>query len=101
MSEARGGLTMENIIRPTPKVLPDSALVPEENRVSPPDHFTHEVTLAQPFYFQTPTGGAVPSGEIPPGTKVALERRAGAKLCWVVDGRGLRVATAYDTLKPL
>ena len=49
-----GELAVNNVIRPNPVVLPDSAQVPERNVVKPPpNRFTHEVVAEmEQFLFE-------------------------------------------------
>jgi hypothetical protein len=54
----------------------------------------------EPYYFQRPVKGARPAGRLPAGTQVLLRSRQG-RTCWVVDGRGLRVAVACESLDKL
>src|SRR5262249_43909048 len=66
----RGGWVMDRMLRPKVEVLPASAQVPAQNLiVPPPNRFTHEVTVAQPYYYDAPGQGAPPDGEFPAGTK--------------------------------
>jgi hypothetical protein len=93
---------MEGMKRPEAVVLPDTALVPANNRVLPaPNQFTHQVTKAQPFYFSYQGPETPPNGEFKPGTKVALLVREPGEMCRVVDGRGLYVQTDCDGLARL
>ena len=93
---------MEGFVRPPATVLPDEALVPPANLISPPpNHFTHELNRREPFYYATTWAkGARPDGELAPGTRVVLLRRDGSA-CRVVDARGLCVGIACDALRPL
>ena len=93
---------MEGMRRPKVEVLPDSALVPDANRiVPPPNRFTHEVIADQPYYYASPRAGSDPPGTFAAGTKVVLLVHDGGPACRVVDGRGLYVATAFGGLRPL
>jgi hypothetical protein len=94
---------MEGMKRPEVVVLPDSALVPSNNRVSPPpNQFTHEVTRAQPFYFAYQGPDTVANGEFQPGTKVVLLVYESVQaMCHVVDSRGLYVQTSWEGLARL
>jgi hypothetical protein len=90
------------MLRPKAEVLPESAQVPARNLVvPPPTRFTHELARPQPYYYASPRPGAAPVGEFKAGTKVVLLRRAGKGYSRVVDGRGLKVCTATDGLRPL
>ena len=82
---------MERMERPEPKVLPDSALVPDGSLVRPaPTQFTHELTVDQPFYYARSARTSPADGVLPAGTKVVLLDDGGG-ICHVVDGRGLQV----------
>ena len=91
---------MKGIRRPTAEILPDSAVVPDRNVLSPaPDHFTHEVTSRQPYWFAAQNGGSG-DGEFEPGTKVLVTHTDGP-YAWVADARGLYVQTDLASLRPL
>jgi hypothetical protein len=93
---------MEGFLRPEARVLPENAIVPEQNLISPaPNQFTHELTRSQPYYFAEMQQGSPPDGEFPAGTKVVLLVYHGGAACRVADGQGLYVATEYDGLKKL
>ena len=93
---------MDRMIRPKAVVLPESAQVPERNLiVPPPNQFTHELAVPQPFYYTEVEQGTAPDGAFPAGTKVVLLRYAGGSTCRVADGRGLYVATEYTGLRKL
>ena len=93
---------MDNVLRPKAVVLQDSALIPPVNRISPPpNQFTHEVNVTQPFYYEDPEEGGSSAGQFTAGTKVVVLVYSGGSLCRVVDHRGLYVATAYEGLRPL
>lgn len=89
---------MKRMLRPQAVTLPDDALVPKENLVSPPpDKFTHKLRHAQPYFFDR-ARDAKPRGELAAGTPVVLLSHGSGAWCRVVDGRGLRVETAFDGL---
>jgi hypothetical protein len=91
---------MNGITRPTAEVLPESAVVPHRNVMSPaPDHFTHEVTSRQPYWYSE-AGANPPDGEFAAGTKVLMTHAEGPH-AWVADSRGLYVKTNLATLRPL
>jgi len=93
---------MKGIIRPKASVLPESSVVPDRNLVSPaPTRFTHELTRAQPFFFDRVREDTKPDGELPAGTRVVLMGRDEGRYCRVVDGRGLYVETESEGLKKL
>jgi len=83
-------------------VLPESALVPDKNIISPPpNQFTHEVNELQPFYFSDVQEGGAPNGQIEAGTRVVLLVHDGGDYCRVADGRGLYVQTRFGGLRKL
>ena len=92
---------MGKFLRPKAEVLPDSAMVPEENLTSPPPtHFTHELNRAAPYFYTSAQSGVSPDGEFPAGTKVLLVS-TGGDYCRVVDERGLRVDVECAALTKL
>jgi len=93
---------MEGFKRPEAIVLPDTALVPPANKISPaPNQFTHEIVSAQPFYFGDGGEGQTTNGEFQVGTRVLLFFHDGGPMCRVVDRAGLFVSTAFAGLRPL
>jgi hypothetical protein len=93
---------MGHFIRPKAVVLPDEALVPARNLISPPpNQFTHRLSRAAPYYYAGAQQAARPDGELPADTKVVLLVHDGGRYCRVVDGRGLYVETEYESLEPL
>jgi hypothetical protein len=94
---------MEGFVRPQAVVLPETALVPPHNLVTPPpNQFTHELVRHEPFYFTPPgAGDARPDGELPVGCGVVLMVYEGGTTCRVVDGRGLYVVIRSDALRRL
>lgn len=92
---------MDRMLRPKATVLPESAVVPEQNLVQPPTEFTHEVIAEQPYYYGAPQQSAPPDGKFSAGTKVKLSVHKSGPYCEVIDGRGLRVTTALKGLRPL
>lgn len=94
---------MKGFDRPDAVVLPDSALVPDENIIRPaPNRFTHELSRAGPFHFDGSRRGGPPDGELPAGTRVVLlVHDEGDSHCRVADARGLYVEVEYKSLKPL
>ena len=92
---------MGKFLRPKAEVLPDSALVPEKNLVSPaPTQFTHELTKPEPYYYSSAQQGKPPDGEFPAGTKGVLVHDGGNR-CRVVDGRGISAEIESGGLKKL
>jgi hypothetical protein len=93
---------MEGIVRPEASVLPDGALIPKRNLISPPpNQFTHELTRPLPFYFDTARQSSPPDGHFPAGTKVVLLTCEAGEYCRVVDGRGLYVEVEHSGLTKL
>jgi hypothetical protein len=93
---------MEGFIRPEAVVLPENAVVPDKNSISPaPNQFTHELTRPAPFYFDGAQEGREPDGQLPQGTKVVLLVYDGGSYCRVADGQGLYVELEYGALKRL
>ena len=91
----------DRFLRPEATVLPDSALVPEANLVHPPRHFTHTLQAAQPYHYAPPAVGAAGDGTFEAGARLQLVSHPGGPWCVVVDGRGLRVVTAFSGLQAL
>jgi hypothetical protein len=92
---------MEKIIRPDAVVLGDGALIPDGNLISPPpNQFTHELTVDQPFYYSKVRDDQAPNGEFAAGTKIVLLVDNG-QYCRVVDKQGLYVDTLSAGLRHL
>ncbi len=88
------------MLRPTPVILRDAALVPKHRLVKPaPNQFTHELSRAQPYYYAGARGS--PDGKFRAGTRVVLMVYDGGQYCRVIDARGLYVETAYSGLRHL
>lgn len=93
---------MKGFVRPNAVVLPDSAVVPDRNIITPaPNRFTHELTREQPIYFDRAPQGRPPDGEFTAGTQVVLLVYEGGTHCRVADARGLYVEIEYDALRAL
>jgi hypothetical protein len=93
---------MEDFLRPEITVLPESALVPDRNLISPaPNQFTHELIRSQPYYYGQGEQATPPDGHFPAGTKVILLFYEGGTYCRVVNGQGLYVEIEYDSLRKL
>jgi len=93
---------MGEFIRPEATVLPDDAVVPQDNLISPPpNQFTHELLRAEPYYYSEPQQGRAADGEFKKNTRVVLLWYDGSSYCRVADSRGLYVALSFDSLKPL
>ena len=92
---------MKGFVSPEASILDESAIVPDENLISPPpNQFTHELKSSQPYYFSGVQQGRSPDGEFSAGTKVVLLVRD-ENHCRVADGRGLYVEIECDSLKKL
>ncbi len=82
------------------EILPDRALIPVPNLISPPpDQFTHELTRDEPYFYSSPAPSGA-DGTLPAGTRVLLMRQEGSR-CRVVDARGLYVEIDCDGLRRL
>jgi len=90
----------EGFLRPRFEILGEDSLVPDDNLVRPaPDRFTHELVRAEPYFYRP---GEAPAGHLPAGAPVVLlTEDDGAGRCRVVDGRGLSVEVASDSLRRL
>jgi hypothetical protein len=87
--------------RPEALVLGEEALLPERNVVRPPpNRFTHQLTVDEPYRLDRPERSAEPDGVFPAGTRVVLLVE-GPDRCRVVDGRGLYVEVRRDSLLEL
>lgn len=85
-------------LRPESAVLPDSSLIPPENLIRPPpNRFTHELVVAESFYFGTKADSEAPDGELEAKTKLVLLHSDDKTRCRVVDGRGLHVEVSWPT----
>ena len=92
---------MKGFVRPEASILDESAIIPQENLISPaPAHFTHELKHSEPYYFSGVQRGKQPSGEFSAGTKVLLLKKDGNH-CRVADEQGLVVEIDCDSLKEL
>jgi hypothetical protein len=97
-----GYASMGEFLRPPMTVLPESALVPDKNIISPPpNQFTHEVNEPQPFYFTDVQEGGPSNGQLEAGTKVVLLVHDGGDYCRVADGSGLYVQIKFSGLRKL
>ncbi len=93
---------VENMIRPEAVVLADNALIPPANLISPPpNQFTHELTVAQPYYYSETQQDRPPDGTFAAGTKMVLLVYHGGRYCRVADRQGLYVDTEYRGLQRL
>jgi hypothetical protein len=93
--------TMKGFVSPEASILDESAIVPDENLISPaPNQFTHELKRSQPYFFSETGKDKHPDGEFSAGTKVLLVRKVGDH-CRVADQQGLYVEIDCDSLKEL
>jgi len=90
---------MKGMTRPKMTRLPASAQIPAANLRRPPAHYTHQLSAAQPYFYEADASGEA-AGTFDAGTRVARLAEEGA-LCRVVDGRGLSVYTSCGGLEPL
>jgi hypothetical protein len=89
------------MLRPVAATLTDEALVPETNLVlPPPNRFTHELAVDEPYRLDRPERAGEPDGTLPAGTPVALLVEDGER-CRVVDGSGLYVEVRRTSLREL
>ena len=93
---------MDGFLRPPAEVLPESAMVPPQNLVSPPpNQFTHRVRARTPFFYGAGAEGAPPDGEFAEGTRVVLLVREAEGRCRVVSEQGVYAQTQAAALEPL
>ena len=93
---------MEGFVRPDAVVLPENAIVPDKNFISPaPNQFTHELIRPQSFFFTGAQQVGQPNGQFPAGTRVTLLVYNGGNYCRVVDEQGLYVEIEYNNLRKL
>lgn len=91
---------MKGFIRPEAQVLPENAMPPDKNIITPPpNQFTHVLQRAQHFYLDRAQQGRPPDGELSEGTQVVLLVYDGDAYCRVADGCGLYVEIEYDSLQ--
>jgi hypothetical protein len=96
----RSAVDTGRVRRPNAIVLDAKSVVPEAHLIKPPpNQFTHEVTRAQRYYYETAQGSS--DGKYAAGTRVVLMFHDGGPTCRVVDARGLYVETAFKGLRPL
>jgi hypothetical protein len=87
--------------RPDAVVLGEEALVPERNVVRPPpNRFTHELLVDEPYRLDRPERTDEPDGVLPARTQVVLLVE-GPDRCRVVDGSGLYVEVRRASLREL
>lgn len=89
------------VLRPESVVLPEDALIPPPNLVRPaPTRFTHELLIAEPYWFDRPGQRDEPDGVLPAGTPVVV-LVDGAERSRVVDGAGRYVEVRTGSLRTL
>jgi hypothetical protein len=87
--------------RPEAVVLGQEALLPERNVIRPPpNRFTHELVVDEPYRLDRPERSDEPDGVLAAGTRVVVLVE-GPDRCRVVDGRGLYVEIRRDSLREL
>jgi hypothetical protein len=87
--------------RPEAVVLGEESLVPERNVIQPPpNRFTHELLVDEPYRLDRPARSDDPDGVLPARTRVVLLVE-GADRCRVVDGSGLYVEVRRASLREL
>lgn len=92
---------MKGFVSPEATILDESAIVPDENLISPPpNQFTHQLKRSQPYFFSAIGKSKQSDGEFSAGTKVLLIRKVGDH-CRVADEQGLCVEIECDSLKEL
>ena len=95
-------MSSEQYLRPESLVLSEGSLIPPENQIRPPpNHLTHVLVDAAPFYFGSDSSASAPDGQLEAGTRVVLLRYDGGAQCRVADGRGLYVEVSYGNLTKL
>jgi len=88
---------MAEFRRPPMTTLPENAVIPPRNIISPPpNQFTHRLRRAQPYFYDRSLGGNKPDGHLSVGSQVVLLVYDGGAYCRVADARGLYVETEYD-----
>jgi hypothetical protein len=89
------------VLRPESHVLSDNALVPDQNIVRPPpNHFTHELLVDEPYRLDRPQPAGEPDGVLAAGTLVVVLVQ-GPDRSRVVDGQGLYVEVRRASLRKL
>jgi hypothetical protein len=87
------------MLRPEARVLADETLVPNANLIRPPpNRFTHELVVDEPYRFDRPERAREPDGVLRAGTPVAVLVEGGER-CRVVDGSGLYVEVRRASLR--
>jgi hypothetical protein len=89
------------VLRPEVSVLPEEAVVPERNVVRPPpNRFTHELVIDEPYRFDRPEDVGEPDGILRAGTPVVVLVE-GPERSRVVDSSGLYVEVRRESLREL
>jgi hypothetical protein len=98
-SEAKKRTTSDSgVSRPPMSVLADDSVVPPAHLVQPPpNHFTHVLSVDEPYRFDTTTNGSS-DGYLAGGAPVLLVSEDGAK-ARVIDERGLYVEVRKASLR--
>ncbi|MEO5890322.1 MAG: hypothetical protein ABIQ31_08725 [Ferruginibacter sp.] len=92
---------MQEVSRPAQEVLPENALIPAKNIIDPvPNHFTHQLSARENYYFDAPAGDKQPDGFFVEGTKVLLVNKTD-KFCWVIGPQGVYVLMSPGSLVPV
>lgn len=95
-------MSEEKFLRPDMEVLPEEALIPARNLISPaPNRFTHELVAETPFYYGREADSKAPDGRFEAGTKVVLLVRGTGERCRVVDGRGIYAEVSCENVVEL
>lgn len=93
---------MKGFTQPEKVVLPEAALVPSPNVVTPPpNYFTHQTLREAPYFFSAANNRQQPDGVLPAGAHVTMVRCEDGGRCRVIDQRGLYVQIDRDHLKTL
>jgi hypothetical protein len=89
------------VLRPPTRVLSEEALLPDTNIVRPPpNRFTHELVVDEPYRLDRPEQSGEPDGVLPAGTRVVL-LVVTPERCRVVDASGLYVDVREKSLRRL
>jgi hypothetical protein len=89
------------MLRPEATVLGDETLLPRENLVRPPpNRFTHELVVDEPYHLDRGERSPEPDGVLPAETPVVLLVEGGER-CRVVAGSGLYVEVRRTSLREL
>jgi hypothetical protein len=79
----------------------DEAVIPDHNLIRPPPtHFTHQLIVDEPYWFDRPRHGDEPDGVFASGTPVTVLVSDDIR-SRVVDAGGLYVEVSTASLAPL